>query len=569
MSKSLHGVNGVEEQKHMLLAFLKKFPCGDAQFRDRISVGKVIRVRGVTILNEVVLEVLQIFDASKRKKSKEEKKRSRDDSTEPSTSAAELEKENSQPNSCQPAKVPRVSQVPDIGATKTDSREADHQSENECAKSDNEPAGDAPGESQEALHPGLPEAPSSSASISTLKEYFTQLGVEYRHRAFERTDLLQLLTEVTTTLAKPLEELRTTAKLHAGTAVECLQVILNPAAKKRESLPAHPSAPSVPNTRRLSEGGKQQDGGNAAANPLSGLQEAQRICRAREGGYHWCYTVLNLKYNATQEEVQRQFRYYMKLLHPDKFLNSMPTLVSQALEKVKRAKKDIETELNRRNVKLPGPVRSLAWQLVNGMRGYRTILLKWDHPGGHVDKYTIQVLDPSYGRFLNICVLEPDYYEDRQKFVSIEELNEYTIDEKKLEKMAHLFECTECVEFQVAAHNSGGIGPYISLKVDMSGKTYASRPTPPPPGPHTATPARSSYFQSPAGDSEEVNCATMRVELSATYKLHGEAGVRELLSHKRVKEKREFLKYCCVKCTGNSEDLTRGIINWLNYNRFS
>jgi len=325
--------------------------------------------------------------------------------------------------------------------------------------------------------PDYPPPPSADASISTLKEYFAQLKVEFRHRAFERSDLLNLLKEVTDHLAKSLNELRNLSQLPQASAVECMRFLVNPTATtdRRLSTDRRKSC-GTPSPTSAPQAACNPPSASSSCPPTNGLAEAKRICKVNTMSHGWYYTVLKLKRNPSHDEVLKQFRYYLRLLHPDKIYNAdAPPVVSQALEKVKEAKKAAEEALNNMNIKrLPPMIHGFMWNLISAVPRQRVIRLTWEKPSGPIDKYTIQVLDPSFGRFLNICVLEPDYYEDKQKFVPIEELNEYLIDEKKLDKMSHLFDYSTPIEFQVAAHNSDGMGPYVRLKVDLSGKTYGS-----------------------------------------------------------------------------------------------
>jgi len=295
------------------------------------------------------------------------------------------------------------------------------------------------------LHPNLPNPPGEEASVCELKEYFTQLQLEYRHRALDRLDLCQFLKEVTSMLAKPLSELQALSNID-GQVIDCLRALLNP---RKESINA-PVAVSAPDS----------------------IVEANRICRVSTDSFRWFTTVLNCDRN--NDELQKQYRFFMRLFHPDKFRGDVPHCVSQALEKVKSAKKALENELNKFSIRLPHMVHGLSWNLVCAIPRSRVVRLSWNHPAGQIDKYNVQVLDPCYGRYLNICVLEPDYYEEKRKFVSIQELNEFDVEERKLDKMSHLFDGKQ-VEFQVAAANSAGVGPYAQIKVDLSGKTFGSK----------------------------------------------------------------------------------------------
>lgn len=420
--------------------------------------------------------------------------------------------------------------------------------------------------------------PDSTASIGALKEYFTKLGVEYRHRAFERTDLLTLLEEVKELmLMTPLAELRQKSNLPGGTKEECVRVILNPQApanksKKRESIGFATSSTSEPASKRFCgaagvgnpEGGFKEHpfttsaassgGGNGPGTTGYVVAEALRIGRVRET-YSWWLNVFNLKHNATSDDIQRQFRNLIKIFHPDKVkdIQAGPhqAAVTEALDKIKRAKKEAEQELNKKSMSTPSAPTGLYWKLVNGMKGFRVIKLLWQHPPGPVDKYTIQVLDPQYGRFLSICVLEPDYMQDKQRFVSIEELNEYDIEERKMEKMAHLFEITGLVEFQVAAHNTAGQGFYSKIKVDLSGKTVGRRSPP------------TSAAPTPSGGDKDISCEQFRVMLLSNSR--DDNLVRSFLQMRKVREKRAFLNYLNLDSTGTSFDLNDRISFWLRH----
>jgi len=566
----------LKAKKGLIHDFLKSKPGVEKALRNRAANGQSMSVFGQTFFASIIKEVVEEYDEEKRKKFYElfeggKPSRKSDVLNEGKENASNAKSDIGN------RAIPSVEVSDDEDSPQTNDEEEssskpaapDATSANEATESSVKPK-PAP---EPAPEESKPDYPDSTASIGALKAYFTELGVEYRHRAFERTDLLTLLEEVKELLGTPLAELRQKANLTGGTKKECVRIILNPqvaASKKRESTGFATSSTSEPASKRFCggaasnpEGGFKEhpfttsaasSGGNGPGTTGYVVAEALRIGRVRET-YSWWLNVFNLKHNATSEDIQKQFRNCMKLFHPDKVkdIRAGPNqaAVTDALDKIKRAKKEAEQELNKKSMSPPCAPTGLYWKLVNGMKGYRVIKLLWQHPPGPVDKYTIQVLDPQYGRFLSICVLEPDYMQDKQRFVSIEELNEYDIEERKMEKMAHLFEISGLVEFQVAAHNTAGQGFYSKIKVDLSGKTVGMR------SPNT------SAAPTPSGPDNDMSCEQFRVMLLSNSR--DDNLVRSFLQMRKVREKRAFLNYLNLDSKGTSFELNDRISLWLRH----
>lgn len=157
----------------------------------------------------------------------------------------------------------------------------------------------------------------------------------------------------------------------------------------------------------------------------------------------------------------------MKKLHPDKVQNS--AAASNALEKVKEAKDACERSLSRQFA--PGSPRRLSLTVLCSQPGRRRYRLNWsgpvDNESAPVRRYIVAALDPAYGKALNIAVLEPDYCEEKRRFVSVEELGTYVLAEEELQKMPSLWR-QNVATVQVASANESGQSSWAILQVPLS-----------------------------------------------------------------------------------------------------
>ena len=104
----------------------------------------------------------------------------------------------------------------------------------------------------------------------------------------------------------------------------------------------------------------------------------------------------------------------------------------------------------------------------DGHPGQRVLRFEWTPPDPNMEmlpikKYIVQIFDPKFGRHLNIATLEPDYYESEKRFLSIEELNFYRMEETQMGKLSHCFS-ERTIELQIAAANDSGTGLWQQFK---------------------------------------------------------------------------------------------------------
>jgi len=198
---------------------------------------------------------------------------------------------------------------------------------------------------------------------------------------------------------------------------------------------------------------------------LLGIHQDSFASRAR-----WAFSVLRLPLSGagtTIAAVQHAYRALMRTVHPDRV---GPVLgLSQAIEVLRRARVEGERALDREVV--PGPPRSLRARMLSADdAGLHRVKLEWGAPTmqreAPVRSYVIAAVDPAYGRALTVAKLEPDYSEELNRFVSIEELVSFVLAEKEMPKMSGLFHQT-IATLQVAAANKAGQSPWSVVKVAL------------------------------------------------------------------------------------------------------
>ncbi len=110
--------------------------------------------------------------------------------------------------------------------------------------------------------------------------------------------------------------------------------------------------------------------------------------------------------------------------------------------KSERSRASSDLQKKNHNYVVPGMVSAVQMTVkVGAPVGQRVLEFAWTPPDMDeftqlpLKKYIVQVFDPKFGRFLNIATLEPDYYEDRGRFLGIEELNFFTLKEAEMGKL--------------------------------------------------------------------------------------------------------------------------------------
>jgi len=138
------------------------------------------------------------------------------------------------------------------------------------------------------------------------------------------------------------------------------------------------------------------------------------------------------------------------------------------MESLREARQCCERALSQ--IQAPGTPRQLASTTLCAAPGRRRIRLEWQAPecweDAPVRRFLVAALDPSYGRALTITVLEPEYSEELKRFVSIEELNSYTLAQEDLAKMPSFFR-QSVATVQVAAENEAGQSSWAILRVSL------------------------------------------------------------------------------------------------------
>jgi len=361
-----------------------------------------------------------------------------------------------------------------------------------------------------------PQAPRTDLSVRELKDLLASHGVDFSS-CVEKSELQELLNKFEMLCQRPLEELHVSlAVAAAGSAVPppktveaCAALLLGKPVQRPQDTPAHSSAaraPSraagvattpphvqtprlatwtpdmvtrparaAPTTRPETESPNDSPAGNSVATASAtreneALAEIKRIESTRRGSFSnasaWGFAILAVQ-TRDIASVQRGYRGLMKKLHPDKVQNS--AAASNALEKVKEAKDACERSLSRQFA--PGSPRRLSLTVLCSQPGRRRYRLNWsppvDNESAPVRRYIVAALDPAYGKALNIAVLEPDYCEEKRRFVSVEELGTYVLAEEELQKMPSLWR-QNVATVQVASANESGQSSWAILQVPLS-----------------------------------------------------------------------------------------------------
>jgi len=146
---------------------------------------------------------------------------------------------------------------------------------------------------------------------------------------------------------------------------------------------------------------------------------------------------------------------------------------------IKEAKDACERSLSRQYA--PGNPRRLSLTVLCTQPGRRRYRLSWAAPveneSAPVRRYIVAALDPAYGKALNVAVLEPDYDEEKHRFVSVGELGSYVLSEEELQKMPSLWR-QNAATIQVAAANEAGQSNWAILQVPLNVTTPGMSPSP-------------------------------------------------------------------------------------------
>jgi len=270
--------------------------------------------------------------------------------------------------------------------------------------------------------------------------------------------------------------------------------------------------------------------------------EVSRILRlAREAidlrAAPWHFAVLQLKpWNATPAAVQHAYRGLMRQLHPDRAGQLLGA--GEAIERLRQAKVECERALAHEEP--PSTPSCLTARVTCSEPGRRRVRLDWAAPtelaipqqAPPVKSYVVAVFDPDYGKALTVAVLEPDYNEDLHRYVPIEELCSFVLDEEELQKMPGLFRQPSAT-VQVAAVNRSGQSPWATANVSLVNLTPASQMAPSAhKGESRPTKRRTVHASRPPPESKPT-----ATEFEAQMRMHQGKGLRIWLAG----QKRELL----------------------------
>jgi len=225
-------------------------------------------------------------------------------------------------------------------------------------------------------------------------------------------------------------------------------------------------------------------------------KEADRINALRRENFTdqvaWAHAVLDCESTDAAEpsSVQRCFRGLMRKLHPDRVGHSVE--LAQVVEVLRKAKDIAQKHIS--EVEPPGPPRNFQAATLCTTRGQRRIRLQWSAPEDlgrcPLRRYIVRVVDPVAGRAITVANLEPDYIEELKRFVSVEELGCYVLDEQEL-RMPGLWK-ESMVTLQIATANEAGTSQWSVVKIPLTAPatplavpTIGFRQQSPPPQPRT------------------------------------------------------------------------------------
>lgn len=316
--------------------------------------------------------------------------------------------------------------------------------------------------------PSLSPAKAPSKSIRELKELLAQSGVAPKVIAgcVEKAELQSLWDRMTELRQLSLADLQAASVAAGGcsygTAEECIRYLLEP------SEASSSSSRGLKEPRNCAEAFAPTSALDAQA---EAAREVSRILPLRREQFQssaaWGYEVLGVTGKFDLVSAQRGYRILMRKLHPDK-AGASPG-VARAAEMAREAREAVERSLSREEPpRAPLALQSFALSTEPGNRRYR---LSWRVPGtcenAPVRRYIVAALDPAYGKPLTVAVLEPDYSEELRRFVSVEELTTFVLEEKELQKMPSLWK-QQSATVQVAAANDAGQSPWALLQIRLS-----------------------------------------------------------------------------------------------------
>eukprot|EP00930_Biecheleria_cincta_P021517 TRINITY_DN15930_c0_g1_i1.p1 TRINITY_DN15930_c0_g1~~TRINITY_DN15930_c0_g1_i1.p1 ORF type:complete len:656 (+),score=86.02 TRINITY_DN15930_c0_g1_i1:40-2007(+) len=292
------------------------------------------------------------------------------------------------------------------------------------------------------------------AKTENPKYLLDKLGLDYPACAGPE-DMQALLERYQSVCSRPLSTLRALCYNLPNAALAdadtCVRFLLKPASRRRSA----------------------SDNTSAGADSLHASSLAERIlalqpCRfpSRTAFAFAIFSLESMREPSDTTSLQSSYRQLMRKLHPDRVGTSESA--ARALELVQEARRLCELALS--NTHAPLMPHSLRATTSVTSSGSRKVQLTWQ-PSPHredapVDRYIVAAVDPCYGhRAVNLAVLEPDYCDKLGRFVHINELCAYTVEESANGRVsAGLFHNTN-VLLQVAAANAAGQSAWATVTV--------------------------------------------------------------------------------------------------------
>jgi len=333
----------------------------------------------------------------------------------------------------------------------------------------------------------------AAMSIKELKTALSAEGIDCTG-CVEKGDLLALWQRFEQLQSRSLEELQEACQAAGGgrpfSASACARFLLTvnstkavPGADSR-AVPEACRRPAPPTAPPPGGGGSSSSTLPTAfvadsAVASEARRAATRILALRQPSFRsaseWAFAVLELRPGTTDvAAVQRSFRQLMRSLHPDKAGDAAD--VSQAVDCVRRARGLCERALSKEQV--PSPPRSVGVSMLSQRPGERSFELTWQPPTqsehATVRRYVVAVFDPGYGQPLTVASLEPDYNEELQRYVSLEDLTRYVLSEKDLQKMPKVW-TQASLTVHIAAANEAGQSTWAIVQVPLVPGSAARR----------------------------------------------------------------------------------------------
>jgi hypothetical protein len=246
------------------------------------------------------------------------------------------------------------------------------------------------------------------------------------------------------------------------------------AAASPTSLPARTSsrtcANSPPPCQAASSSSGASPGAGGQGREREAVQEIARILSLQKYNFRsssaWAKAVLGVNGVSDVGVAQRSHRLLMRKLHPDR-VGALAD-ADKAMELVHEAKSCLERALSGHAV--PSAPRNGSARVKCAVHGKREVELRWESPANAstapVHRYVVAAFDPSYGKMITVAVLEADYSEELKRFISVEELQSYVLEEKELRKTPALFR-QSTLTVQIAAANEVGQSAWTTLRVPV------------------------------------------------------------------------------------------------------